>query len=84
MPIGWVSLDLEMAPEQVRELHVACFSLNEIDGEFDGFNVMFLEELGGGERKTQLDGRAFKRLGVGEIVAVGWFDSVGPEGIVLL
>jgi hypothetical protein len=72
-----------MIPSLMQVLHVACFSENELDGKFDGFNVMFLEESGG-LRRTQSDGRAFKRLGIGEIVLAGWFDSLAPEEVVLL
>ena len=85
VPIGWVSLDLDMAPEQVPNLHVACFSENAIDGEFDGFNVMFLEEVGcSRESGVQSNGSVFKRIGIGEILLAGWFDEVGVEAIVLV
>ncbi|KAK5654552.1 hypothetical protein OQA88_7181 [Cercophora sp. LCS_1] len=77
-PVGWAAFDLGVVPE--GEIHVACFSMNQYDGEFDGYNVMFLAREGHEETIRE---RSFTRLGVGEVLLEKWFGGLGHETLSL-
>ncbi|KAK1752263.1 heterokaryon incompatibility protein-domain-containing protein [Echria macrotheca] len=76
-PVGWAAFDLGVVP-RVPEIHVACFSVNRYNGEFDGFNVMFLSAV------QPTGGRnMYERLGVGEVSREQWFDGLNHRTVVL-
>ncbi|OHF04123.1 heterokaryon incompatibility protein [Colletotrichum orchidophilum] len=79
-PAGWAVFDLDDWPPE--PFYLAMISANELDGNPDGFNVMFLAEA----RTDPGLGtdRQFERLGVGQIVDQTWFDQVEPETIILI
>ncbi|SPO04858.1 uncharacterized protein DNG_07543 [Cephalotrichum gorgonifer] len=78
-PVGCLSIDTGTLPPDT-DLFCVCFSVNEVGGAFDGFNVMIVAERRDADKEPE---RQFVRLGVGEIVEEGWFDDASSSRILL-
>ncbi|CAI4215974.1 unnamed protein product [Parascedosporium putredinis] len=75
--VGWIAVDEGVLPTH-EPMFAVCFSGNEVNGKFDGFNVLIVGERdgkGGGLK------RHLVRLGIGEIQEEGWFDGASLERI---
>jgi hypothetical protein len=76
--LGWVSFDEGKVPEDGCTYGVPI-SKNVMNGQDDGYNVLFLRELGVSQSERGF--RRFVRVGVGEVVVNGWFDVNPMEGL---
>jgi hypothetical protein len=74
--LGWVSFDEGKVPEDGC-IYGVPISKNVMNGQDDGYNVLFLRELG--VSQSECGFRRFMRVGVGEVVVKGWFDDDAME-----